>query len=262
MSKQDKQLATNKDNHVKPSVGLAEVFGDPSLIKSTEDDPILRYLSNSWRQILTTCLAFAALFYIVNNFVQTRKNSQRASGDLFVQVQNDYGALRSLIDSPQVPTEESAKVEREKQIKDLSSRVEQGLASLGDARAPYPNLARLYRGFMLSLTGDIQTASTTLNTLSEELKDKEGVDRLISELAKISLARMKVDSAADKTAAQAELSQLVSSSEYVGAVAALTSAGVSSSEEEVKRSADLIKQVLEKHPEQAPILENELKKLQ
>lgn len=252
---------------------LARVFGDPDLVRSTSDDPVLKFISSWWRQVTVAALAALAIFYATNVFRESRQRDLQASGDAFFKLQQEFeeyrttGAQISELNSrAEIKTDEKLQKERDElqqNREQTRKKLELGFQALADTRAPFDSLAKTYQALLAKEGGDL----TPLANLATQGKwsEQTGTElstRFISELQALTYARALLDDSAKRSEALSMLKDLATRGEFTHTVAAITVAGVATSAEERTAAKELLTTVQQRFPEQSSLIEPELSKLQ
>ncbi|NDC36878.1 MAG: hypothetical protein EBZ48_02365 [Proteobacteria bacterium] len=252
---------------------LARVLGDPDMIRAASDDPVLKLIVGSWRQVTVITLAVVAIFYAVSVFRETKERDLQSSGDAFYKVQREFDGYRSAVaqlaafnskkGAALTESEKSQIAELEKTRDASRKKLEDALTALSDMRPPFGRLAVLYRGLVNREGGDVNALGSAVQSAGwSQIQDKNSPERFFAELEALTYARALIDSNARSAEALAVLSDLATQGSFTHTAAALTMATLAASGEEQAKALALLNQVRSAHPEQAELLDDEIARLQ
>lgn len=230
------------------------IFDDPSIQQTIAEDPLFTFLQKWWRQIAVVVLAVALGYYFRESFQENYERSMRRSADTFSKVRAEYEQVLNL--HQQLPDNIEEDSEAAKTFTEAKERLMLTIASLGDAREPYQTLSGLYRALVaLEIEGDTE-ATSRLQTLAAEIKQK-GDESLVpfADLALFAAARSGLDDADSRSAAIGQLTELAKSSAVVDVAAGVTLARVADTPEQRAEARQILEEILRRSPEQADIVE-------
>jgi len=259
---------------------LARVFGDPDLVRSAGEDPVLRFILTWWRQMTVAVLAVLAVFYATSVFRETRQRDLQSSGDAFFKVQREFETFQQIQSQLAArlkmqganPSEQDKVItgELEKNRDASRKKLDDALTALSDMRAPFDRLAQLYRGLVARESGEGTAFLQGFNPRAWiEIKDASSNERFFAELEALAYARTLLDSSqldsSQPTAKPGEglalLKELGSQGAYVHTSAALSVAALANTPEERAAALELLSKVQSAHPEQTALLEDEISRL-
>lgn len=267
------------------------IFRDPALDATTpSDDPLVRFVSKYWRLLLLFVVAYGALWYgqIVYRQAQARRADRASEGyvraresfDQFLSAQRALitaeGASAAASKSPATDTPQTtADAEKDTQSK-LSEQLESAKKSRDEARTAlveqlkivtdqggtYERIAGLYGALAQAAAGEGRAAESAVSQFTgwRELKP-EAPDRILAELAAYLRAKIRLGLPDGKMGAAGELTELAGEGRYLAAAAALALASAATTDEQKASTRDLLQRVRSAHPEQADLLNQELKRL-
>ena len=230
---------------------------------SAHDDPFANWLiqtakslRDSWQQAVVGLLVVAAAVYFVQVFRAQNEQESVEAATLFERIGDDIAAWRATRDDIDHKRElnaipKSTPVASEQDLKKLSDQLElqhtkivEGLKSLGDAQAPYPEMAAFFGTIMTIEQGDTKALAGLLAAAQVDGVFKlSGRTRMLAELKLLALARASLDSEEQKTAAREALLRIAKEGQYGAPVAILALARTAKSSEDkaaVKRAFDLL----------------------
>ena len=152
--------------------------------------------------------------------------------------------------------------EAQKNFNESRRKLGQYLNALDDAKEPYSELATLYRGLAVHIYEDLDTMRATLSEFNwSEVTELDSSERLIAELAAVSLARAMLEEEATLNEGKQMLTKLARNGHYVHVSSAVSLARVSKTPEDKQEASSVIESILERQPEQLDLLEPELERL-
>ena len=273
-----------------------DIYTDPSIANSAvasavRDDPLFRFLAQSWRSVVVVVLAIAAAWYGWRGFQSTREESVRHAADIFSRLRIEFEELNRLnaeratvlkevaeleqnIASPAAAPKrgENAKAgvvanaeEQQKEIDQKRARLEEIAATvtktreraqqtsllLTDAREPYRSLAALYQ-VLIQADGSSAVPPPAESAAATELA-------LVQELQTLAAARRELE--VNRAEGIERLVGLAESAHYTRAYAALILAQIADSEQERVRAREIIEGVQRNFPDQSALLDGELRRL-
>lgn len=264
-----------------------DIFTDPALSQTLNEDPLFRFLQTNWRQVLLVVGFIVAVVYARQVFQDTRVADMERSADVFNRARNEYDQIRSLEAqltqakkalADKKPDEKVAKENKketvdpavakvadlEKQIADARRRIEGHLGSLVDARSPYRELGELYKGLLArDAAGEGKglaelRAAIGVPTGTVQLGEKPD---LVTELKAMALARTLIDSPDTRSEGVGALGELASKGTYTRVSAGLTLAHIANSPAERTEALKSLEGVLAAQPEQESLLSSEIARL-
>jgi hypothetical protein len=253
--------------------------GEMTLEQRVVEDPLLRFVSNYWKQIIVVLAAAAVILWVKNVFETTHTEAMRSSADAYSTVQDEFASLLSLqadlakakqtaaqkpaSDAKDAKTDPNAEVEKvSQQFKEAKEKLGKSIEALSFAKAPYSSMSKLYAGLSASLDRDAAGARSALGdlVLTENSAAKQSQD-LIHELATIVLARTLVDDEKGYSEGRALLKLLTKNGDGVGVSAAISLARVSNTDAEKKEATEILTDLQNRAPEQNALIEKELQAL-
>jgi len=262
------------------------IFQDPAIEQTVAEDPLFKFLQKWWKNMLVIGLAVFAIVYGKQVFQDTYEASMRRAAGVYgnmrqeylqyVDLQQQVAALQATTDEESKSTEktnsedtgaeesESAKKLKEltQQLQDSSTRLGGYLNALRSEREPYSIFASLYSGLLAIHRKDIATARKELAQFDwRSITAEDGSERFYAELASSSLSRALLDQETTVSEGIAILAQLAQDGMYFHVSSALTLASIASTEEEKEQARLVLQDISEKHPEQAELVSDELKRL-
>ncbi len=228
------------------------------------EDPLLRFFSKpkNCQYLLLAILAVACSWYIYSAIREQALVSRRLAADAFSNVREEYSKLSELQQSLQKASQEGAEAETASLEVDLGesrARFEEILKSMADSGNEYKRIADLYRAVADREMGDASAAKVHLLKFDQDKIQAGDSQNFYTEMAVLMLARQLLEQPDSLAEARKLLSELISSGRYVNASAAYSLALISSSEQEKKEAFSVISEYISRHPEQAELLEAELK---
>jgi hypothetical protein len=251
-----------------------DIFTDPALVKAKQDDPFFKCINSHWRETLVIMAVALGGYYVVTSLQKSYYDSKVASADVFQKAQDSLKEVLELeqkllglnliqIDA-KTDTKEAQdlrakdKTELEQKLKSAKEALSQRVASLGDQKAPYSDLAPLFNSVVAVNGSDLAAANLAASNLTQNRSAGDGA-LLASELASLANARLNIDMADKRSEAFAALISIVKESRFVAVSAASTLARVASSEEEKAQAKSAIDALLLKSPQQMDLLAEDLK---
>lgn len=205
--------------------------------EALSEDPVVRWIADSWKQVCLAIVLIFSVFYIRSSYLQNNIETAAASADSFARVRQAYEEYTSLLSTSDTKPEELEKKKR---------ALEEVLRVLGDAKPPYANLAAFY----LSALDDNQPI-----TLADP---KNITERLVSEVSLLKRARKQIDSQDKIQEGIKNLELLSSEGQFVGAESTIVLGTIATTSEEKEKAQKLITAFLEKNPSQRKIIEDGL----
>jgi hypothetical protein len=261
---------------------------ESSLVQSHRGDPVARFLTQQWRTLVAVLVAggLAALAY--NSFQTTADLKRAAVSEAFAAIQKQYRSVveqqerlvslrQQLADelkadpavdtsadknAPKDPAQaEKDRAERQKsgqeQVERLQKEIDQGREKMAmmtaalKGPAPIEALVRMYQGLLAARLGDFDGAQQALQgTPWQGVGANDSPERLTAEFATLGLARALLDSEKFSSVAGEALEKLAREGSHAAVQAALSYAGVASSEEEKQKARDLLDRVAQRFPTQ------------
>lgn len=260
------------------------IIDDPDIQQVISEDPLFRFLTTWWRQLLVLALAIALGVYAKQRFEQSREFRLSEAADILSRVHSQYEGLlaarseikrlegekakKGAADQKEAQNQELQKIDEQltKAQTDFNESrrlMSEYVTALSDSVAPYDSLAKLYSGLLSFVGSEPQKAAEELGGLSALWKEQDAKDhtRLVSELAALSTARMLVDQEASYAQGRSQLRQLAQSAHYVRASAAVALARISETAQEKDEARPLLEGVISQYPELAEQLQPELSAL-
>ncbi len=257
------------------------VLDDPDIQQVIAEDPLFRFISNWWRQLLVLILGVGLAFYGQQRFQESRQARLSEAAELLSRVHRQYESLRSARNElKQLETEkekesqrssgkegEEDKRKRDERLAKVQNEFNESrrlmsdyVAALSDAVSPYDSLAKFYAGLLSFAGSEAAKAAEELQPLGAVWGDQEPASqgRLIAELAALSAARMLIDDDATYAQGRSQLRQLAILGYYVRVSAAVAFARVSESSEEKEEAHALLLRVIDQFPDLADQLKPEL----
>ncbi len=270
---------TQTQNHDAPGSQqnpIDVLLSDPTLNKTSAEDPLLKFLRVWWRQVLVVLGGGLALFYVYVSFKETRLESMRHSADVFAKAREEFGTYLSakraleqaaLGDAATKPKDVAGDKEKDKQSSDPEKakkdfeearvKFDKVLLALEDTDEPYSQIANVYRGLLSVYEGDSSKLTQALAPFSG-WTSQVGSNRIIPEVGNLILARGLLENAATYEEGRNLLKRLASNGEYVHVVAASSLSRLASTNEERIEALQILQQVVTKYPEQLDLLREDL----
>lgn len=236
----------------------------------THEDPIFRYIAESWRQILVGVLIVVAVLYARRAFIETQDQDARRSADALSKVQAQLDRYVSLKSSPPPIDPKLSKEEQDKilkahsdQLTEISSQLNQAITSLGDTRAPYQTLAPIYRAIAAKEEGNTQKALSELSLVDPFASDPtaDPAGRLVGELSAILRARILLDQSGKENEGREIMKTLGEKGSFVRVPAALSLALLANSPEDKAQALSILEAIVRDEPSQEPLLSSAIERL-
>lgn len=255
-----------------PPAPQHDLFTDPAIERARRDDPIVKFLAQNWRPVLTTVAVGAAVWYAVQAFRTTRYEAMERSAQLFTKVvasvqdveqrQQRLATLQAREISKDEVQAKKDKEELDKAVAELESertKLAQRLQALGDGKAPYSGLAHIYQAAGAVREGDLAKARELLAGLKwRDVKDVRSVERFSGEYGALLLGRALLDDESGREEGRAQLGSLAQEGVYAHVAAAVTLLNSARSDDERTAATDLIESLKARAPEQGDLLGEEL----
>jgi hypothetical protein len=219
---------------LEPEVGRShDLFTDPSLSQNIKEDPVARFISKHWKNILTAVCAGLVIFYMREQVLETSLARVKESSLVFDQAR---AALEVLTDKSSTASAE----EKEK----LSRSLRDSLANLSSGSEPYLSLSKLYSVIAESnKLLESETSSHSAEALNWSM-ESDSTKRLLAELSVMVVLRNKLDLKNDDSQAISSLKQLAKDGQFADLSSFLLLSKLAQSEEDkifLKQvSADMI----------------------
>lgn len=257
------------------------IFEDPAIAEALNEDPLFRFLSEYWKQVLLIVGAVFVFIYGKGVYQDTYTSSMRHAGDLFASLRSEYAKYEGLVQehkklasaAPEVEeaaneVEGDAKKDAQKlaEVKENLSaaeeRVQELIKYLSESRPPYTSISKIYAGLVARQKGELGELRAALSGFDwMGVSESNSVERFYSEVAALVMARALVDDEESYQKSRGLLAELAKDGEHVDVSAALTLARISLTEDEKSQARGVLESVVSNHPEQAALLESELKRL-
>lgn len=265
-----------------------DIFTDPALRQTINDDPVFRFFQRHWRQVLLLVGCVAALVYAQQVFRDTRVADLERSADIFNRARAEYEQILGLevqladarnklgdkkddakkgtteSDPKAVDPAEGRVTELERQLGEAQRRIEGHLGSLVDARSPYQELGGLYKGLLArgSAAPEKRVAEmrAALGVASGSVALGEKPD-LATELRAIALARTLIDGVETRNEGIEALSELATKGVYTRVSAGVALAHIASSPAERESALSILEGILAAQPEQESFVGPEIARL-
>lgn len=257
------------------------LFTDPTLAQTAAEDPLFKFLSTHWKQVLLLIGAVLAGYFGNQSFQETYLSSMRRSGELFSNLQKqidqidiEQGALLSLREeakqkSADAAVSEAQKEEIAKNIKEkeqslikLQERSGEMITALSDSREPYNELALLYRQLLQTRAANAASIAQLQPVRSDwENVDAKSAERFISEASAFNAAGLKLDRADSASQASETLKNLSKNGVYLHVPAALRLARIASTVEQRAEALIVLEELSTRMPEQSSVLQAEIARL-
>jgi predicted ribosome quality control (RQC) complex YloA/Tae2 family protein len=232
------------------------------------EDPLLRLLTDRKNlQLLGLVIAAVACgWYIYAAIQEQALASRRLVADTFSSVRQQYAQLVD-IESKLQRVEQNAeanveveKAELEVKLGEARAKLEEILKSMADSGAEYEKIANLYRASADLKMDNLSVAKAHLLKFEQsKIQNSSSKNDFLTEVAMLMLARQLLDQQDGDSEARQMLSALVKNGRYVNASAAYSLALVSKTDQQKKEAFAVISEFISKHPEQAELLDAELK---
>lgn len=268
-------LQPHSENDQNPATSSPDAFSGPPLA-SRVHDPVAALAERIWRPVLLVVGALVAGWYIKSTLSSSYEQSAREAADSFSKVRTAFTSVKtaqerlrtleatSLAGKSDVDVKKQADdVERaKKEVSEAKDLLSQFLVVLGDAREPYKQLASIYRALAAREVGDIAAMRAALSTFSAEPVGKpDSSERFYAELGLLALAKTLIDDPATLNEGRDLLIKLSKNGTTVDVTAALSVARIAETSEQRAAAVALLTDLQTGHPEQAALLERELKRL-
>ncbi len=232
-------------------------------------DPLVKFFKKSGKEFFWTVVAVLAIVYGYQRFQETRVQSQRDAADIYFRVQREVGALDTAASNvnaqraklavskeseKKAVEEDLAKAETE--LKTATQRAQGTIDSLSDARSPYSEIAKYYRGVLAYKAGDRRGV---INSVGNEgwRTLPAGIERMTGELGAYLAAKVKLDMADQRATGMADLVALTKDGMYAAVAAAASLNMVAESSEERELARREIEALGKRNPEQLDLLQFE-----
>lgn len=236
---------------------------------SAHDDPFANWLietgkslRESWQQAVVGILVVAAAVYFIQVFRTQGEQEGVEAAALFQRIGSDisqWRATKSELTQKQelnsaaksTPTEKATPAVSADDLKKLQedldqqhTRIVEGLKALGDAQAPYPEMAQFYGTIMTIEQGDASALVGLLDSIQVDSVIKlSGRARMLAELKLLATARALLDSPENQKLARSALSRLASEGQYTAPVALMALARTAQSVEEKNAAREFLEKL-------------------
>lgn len=258
-------------------------FGDSSLTRkedpvtrALEEDPILKAISKSWRQIVIIVIAAFALSYAWNQVKETRRASKGESTQQYLRIASALQALES--DKQELASLQKQKdaagqtpeqvAETSKKLEDLQKKtltaktgLSESLLALADSNEPYSKLVPLYQALLAQGDGHYAKSKEILSgTVAKApvAKEEASFDIFNRELSSLALATSLLDNPETFKQGNDVLTKLAKESEYLRVPAMLSLSRLAKTKAEQESVLDMMTAFADEHPEQKKFLEREI----
>lgn len=264
-----------------------DIFTDPAIVRAKREDPFVQFVAKYWQRLALLSLFLAALVYGYNRYTLVQMEARQRSALTFTKVFNQYAEIERLkqekiskereIQQSQSGNQEN-KTEPKKEdaakltqlqadltklnadLSEQAAKIKQPILALKEAKPPYSKFADLYSALSSSALSKVvaDSEAQTALTLLEQYNwtaATEPAERLVAELAALTLARQLIDSSESAAKGRTILTELVRSGEFVGLSALRALQAISASLEELKQFNELREQYKARHPEQIDLIE-------
>lgn len=208
-------------------------------------------------------IAFAA-FYAFKSYQQGVLDSKKAAAAQFMLVRGSVGELREAVRGLST-AEEKGKADAQKKVDDVSQRLSEQIKALEHTKAPYTELAPVYRAIVANIKGDASAAKEILG------KDSIGgmvagfsdanANSMYKELTALNVARTLLNDPASETDAMTIIKALVEKGSFVGISAGKALVAVSKTPEEKVEAKKLLSGLIDRKPELRDALSDQLSRL-
>jgi hypothetical protein len=235
------------------------IFTDPKLQEAIENDPFFAFVSNNWRPVIIALVIAGAGIYGRGLYREAVRTSAERSAEAYSKVRNEFdqvSALKSQVAALAASSKEEDKKKVEEKTKDLKAEEEKlrdAVRVLSDGDEPYRSLGALYATVLGTAGANIPDWSS--------IKDAKSRDRLFSELNALAAARQLLDQPDKIAAGKSALQALAADGMFVKVPAAIAYAKVASDDKERADALGILSKIKETEPEQADLIENEVKRL-
>jgi len=246
------------------------LFEDPAIAASAQNDPFARWVIAHWRTILVVLIAIAAGMLGYNRYTTVRLEKRSAATAVLQGVQDAYKELRAKDENLRTLKEQEASTtdaaEKEKlkvsiestgrEVDQLRDKVTLMVDALDQAQ-PYSQLKTLYQGLLAARTNDYDKVQGALNAQSwERTGDPESKDRFVAELVTFALARSLIDSDPHRDFARTQLTALAERGSFAAVQATNALSLIVQSEADKKQLDEIVAKVRMKFPAQQRFLSN------
>lgn len=253
-----------------------DIFQDPALAQTVQDDPLFLFLKKWWLHVAVVAGAIVLGIYAKGAFEETHRAEMSRSADRFMEMQGQFeelAALEAAVLKAEADVAAAAADKKEaagKALADAQQKLREGrtrldnlLATLADAREPYAELGKLYRGALALRGNDFAAAQSTLSANRwTGIEDVESSSRFIAELEAFTLARAELDQENLRSAARGHLRGLAERGAHFDIAAALALASASGNDEEKAEARAVLENLRARAPEQTEVIESALNQLQ
>lgn len=281
-------MAKNTAN-TEPTQSSSNIFGDPTVAETMAEDPLFRFLTRWWRQILVLIAAIAFGVYAKNKFHSTNLQRLSEASEVLESVSRELDVVKKLhleLAGLKLADPEKKMDKLNQDISAATTRLNDLLVALENTREPYSDLVGVYRTLLthwqlVSSNGEAneedKKAFAALAHQIDPLKQKLSGDRqdlsFTAEFKALVLAKSLMDSESYRSEAADLLEQLASNGRYTRLLAAMTFAklaeisgeeGSNTNSERLQkkeRAVQLLNELKSEYPEQLPQIEQELSRL-
>jgi hypothetical protein len=251
-----------------------DIFQDPALTQTIQDDPLFLFLKKWWLHVAVVAGAIVLGIYAKGAFDETHRAEMARSADRFMEMQGQFEELAALeaavlkaeADVAAADKKEDAGKtlsEAQQKLREGRTRLDNLLATLADAREPYAELGKVYRGALALRGNDFASAQSTLSADRwGSIEDAESSQRFIAELEAFTLARAELDQENLRSLARGHLRALAERGAHFDVAAALALASASGTDEEKAEARSVLEQLRSRAPEQTEVIESALAQLQ
>lgn len=243
------------------------------------EDPIVKFLEAHWQRALYALIAAGFLLYLYFGYQRSQEESRRQAADLFNKVRASLteletadaklAALNDEVAADKAAVDETKKKEREErksaienEIKSSREKLHQRLSALSDVKEPYRSLAKLYGGMASLSSGDVAAARNDLRAFNWQSIAATGAeDRLIAELAALTLARTLIEQEESRGEGEKLLGELANDGSYVKVSAALALARIAGSPEKKSEAKAVLEKIRNQNPEYADLVREQIERL-
>jgi type II secretory pathway pseudopilin PulG len=246
------------------------IFEDPAIAASAQNDPFARWVIAHWRTIVVVLAAIAAGMLGYNRYTTVRLEKLSAATAVLRGVQESYKELLtkdeslSALKSQEAATTDAAEREKLKgNIETTSREVDQLrdkvtlMVDALDQAPPYSQLKTLYQGLLAARVKDYDKVQGVLAMQAwEQAGEPESRDRFMAEMLSLGLARSLIDSDVHRDFARGQLAALAERGSFAAVQAANALLLIAQSDADKKQAEELVAKVRMKFPAQQRFLSN------
>ena len=245
----------------------AGLFEDDIVQRTLLEDPVAKFVSKNWRQIIGALIVALVVWFGYTQFESAAVTRREAAADLYRKVREQYAAFTDARASALKETDAKKKEELVKSLQDSARKTAESVRALGDASYPYNEIGRIYQALLAILvpqdgafTPNVQAAREALQPLNWKEQKAGSRERFLAELRALLLGRTLLDDKAGAAEGRELLKALAQNGSVVHASAALTLSQIAVTDDEKKEARLLLDTLRSAHAELGEVIDAELQR--